>query len=89
MSETTMLEPTLNNGYQIIVVNISYKKTPGFAKERPATVTLDVPEGILKCKSNKEKFYDSVEQFAYNTITKKYGAEVNRCQVWLPLEEKA
>lgn len=89
MSETTMLESASTNGYQIIVVNISYKKTPGLAKERPTTVTLDIPEGILKCKSNKEKFYDVVEQFAYNTITKKYGTEVNRCQVWLPLEEEA
>lgn len=76
------------DSYQIIVVNIKYDKiTSKRVKDRPDTVTLDVPSGILKCKDNTEKFLDAVEQFAYNTISKKYGAEVCFCQVWLPLEE--
>lgn len=48
---------------------------------------LDVPEGILKTMNDKQKFIDSIETFAYNTTTKKYGAEVMSCQIYLPLEK--
>lgn len=47
--------------------------------------TLDVPEGILKTMNDTKKFMENIESFAYNTLTKKYGAEVSYCQVYLPL----
>lgn len=71
------------NDYQITVVNIKYGKVFNSRnKIRPEMAVLDVPESISKIK-DKEKFEDAVESFAYNTITKKYGAEVNFCQVFL------
>lgn len=79
---------TANSGYQILVVNIKYgKELGGKVKSRPNMSVLDVPSGVLKNIKNKEKFMDSVESFAYNTLTKKYSAEVNYCQVWLPLND--
>ena len=80
-----------HEGYQVIVVNIFYK-TPieerAKNKEYPTSLILDIPEGILKCKKNQTKFYDTVEQFVYNTITRKYGSEVTSCQIYLPLENE-
>ena len=75
-------------GYQITVTNIKYgRELYGKFKERPEMVTLDVPESLLKVKGkDDEKFRDGVESFAYNTVTRKFGAEVSFCQVWLPLE---
>ena len=77
------------SGYQITVVNIKYgNELSGKRKERPEMTTLDVPEALLKIKNkgDMEKFEDAVEAFAYNTVTRKYGAEVVRCQVYLPIE---
>jgi hypothetical protein len=76
------------DGYQITVVNIKYGNTLSKRiKERPEMVTLDLPEALLKVKGkDEERFLDSVESFAYNTVTKKYGAEVTYCQVYLPME---
>jgi hypothetical protein len=80
--------PETENGYQITVVNIKYGKTfSKRVKERPEMVTLDVPDALLKMREkDNEKFLDSVEAFAYNTVTRKYGSEVSYCQVYLPLE---
>ena len=82
---------TSHEGYQVIVVNIFYK-TPVEEriknKEYPTSMILDIPEGILKCKKNQNKFYDTVEQFVYNTITRKYGSEVISGQIYLPLENE-
>lgn len=76
------------DGYQITVVNIKYGNTLSKRiKERPDMVTLDLPEALLKVRGkDEERFLDSVESFAYNTVTKKYGAEVTYCQVYLPME---
>ena len=80
--------PEAENGYQITVVNIKYGKTfSKRVKDRPEMVTLDVPDALLKMREkDNEKFLDSVEAFAYNTVTRKYGSEVSYCQVYLPLE---
>ena len=80
-----------NGGYQIMVVNIKYGKVlSNKVRERPSVVTLDVPEAILKSrnKGDEQRFLDAVETFAYNTVTRKYGAEVNYCRVCLPLEDE-
>ena len=74
------------DGYQILVVNIKYgKELNSKVKNKLNMTVLDVPEGIMKSIKNESKFKDNIESFAYNTLTKKYGAEVSYCQVWLPL----
>ena len=76
--------------YQITVVNIKYgKELANRHKDRPEIVSLDVPAALVKMKNkgNEDKFRDAVEAFACNTITRKFGAEVGFCQVYLPLEE--
>lgn len=82
------------NPFQILITNIywnekSYKQTrtnnnPSFDTQ----ITLDVPSGVLK-EANKKgnDFNDIIEQFVYNLLYRKYGCEVNRCQIWLPLED--
>ena len=90
MSETEVNDVNEENGgYQIMVVNIKYGKVlSNKTKERPSMVTLDVPLAILKTRNsgNEQRFLEAVETFAYNTVTRKYGAEVNYCQVCLPTE---
>lgn len=74
--------------YQIIVVNIKYgDEFRSFKGVRPQSMVLDVPKDILGLIGNKEKFYDCVEAFAYNTISRSFGAYVSGCQVYLPLED--
>jgi hypothetical protein len=82
------------NPFQILITNIywneqSFKQTrtnknPSFDKQ----ITLDVPSGVLK-EANKKgnEFNDIIEQFVYNLLYRKYGCEVNRCQIWLPLDD--
>jgi len=73
-----------DNGYQITVVNIKYGNVfNSKIKNRPDMTILDVPENIYKIK-DEEKLRDAIESFAYNTITRKYGAEVSFCQSFLP-----
>ena len=77
---------TEDNGYQVIVVNTKYGRILNEKiKDRPEMSVLDIPEGILKTKNKSGIFEDNVESFVYNTLTKKYGAEVSHCQIYLPL----
>lgn len=81
-----MINQNINNGYQVSVVNIKYGKDLfKHTKDKPTMVVLDIPESLLKCKNQDEKFKDGIESFVYNTITKKYGAEVSKCQIWMPI----
>ena len=74
--------------YQIIVVNIKYgDEFRTYKGSRPQSMVLDVPKDILGTMWDKAKFYDCVEAFAYNTITRSFGAYVSSCQVYLPLED--
>jgi mannosyltransferase OCH1-like enzyme len=82
-----------NNSFQILVTNIfwnmnSLKSTrTNKYLEFDEQITLDVPNGVLK-EANKQhnNFNDIIEQFVYNILYRKYGCEINRCQIWLPLE---
>lgn len=88
------MENTENNAdaYQVIVCNIAWsnKATTAYAKktnkaELPAQMSLDIPKSVL-AEANKSKcFNDVIETFCYNLLTRKYGHEVNSCQIWLPL----
>ena len=84
-----------NNGYQVLVCNIAWgsKAHSGAAKkilqsDLPSQISLDIPEAVLQqANKNKANFNDIVEQFVYNLLYKKFGREVNCCQIWLPLED--
>lgn len=85
MAEETIIEAP----YQVFVVNIKYgRKVTTKQINKPEMTILDIPKGMLKNMKNFEKFKDNVENFVYTTLTHKYGAEVNYCQIWLPLEEE-
>ena len=67
--------------YSVSVVNIRHT---GCGKV-PEMISLNIPSGIMRLRnSDLGKFYDEVESFAYNCISKKYGVEVTYCQVLLP-----
>ena len=76
-------------GYQIQVVNISWGRDVGERskkKEKPSETVLDVPEEIMKHRKNPTRFMELVESFTYGLLTRKYGAEVYSCQIYLPPE---
>lgn len=82
-----------NDSYQVIVCNISWSNNilASYAKkdhrsDLPVQMSLDIPKSVL-AQAKKSNFNDVVEQFCYNTLTRKYGREVTTCQIWLPLED--
>ena len=83
-----------DNKFQILVTNIAWNtqsfkptknnKSPEFEEQ----ITLDVPQSVLNETNKKHNdFNDVIEQFVYNLLYRKYSCEVNRCQIWLPLED--
>jgi len=73
--------------YQITVVNIKYgDEFRRYRGDRPDSMVLDLPKNILELEGQKDKFYDSIESFACNTITRTFGAYVTFLQVYLPLD---
>jgi hypothetical protein len=82
-----MSNEDIKESYQVLVVNITYgNELSNKIKDRPEMTVLDIPESILKNKKDETKFKDSIESFVYNTLTRKYGAEVCSCQIWLPFD---
>ena len=83
------------NHYQILVTNIMWN-TKSFMpnkNNKSATfddqITLDVPASVLnEARKKKNNFNDIIEQFVYNLLYRKYSCEINRCQIWLPLEDE-
>ena len=83
------------NRYQVLITNIAWGRNTSMkaAKrdnddELPLHMQIDIPDGVLR-EANKKKsnFNDIIETFCYNLLTKKYFKEVNRCQIWLPLDK--
>lgn len=83
--------------YQVLITGIfwsnrttsQYRNKKDQDVELPTQFTLDLPENILNRANKKQNdFNDVIEEFCYNFLTRKFGREVNRCQIWLPLEEK-
>jgi len=78
------------NPNAVVVVNIAYfnedlkgKKTAN-RNDLPKFFTLDLPERILEFKEkDQEKYFDLIETFCYNTLSKKFQAEVASCQIWV------
>ncbi len=77
-----------DDSYQILLTNIKFDLETADRKRReyPETMSLDVPEGIMKNIGNEQKFKEDCESFAYNTLTRKFGAECCFCQIWLPMK---
>ena len=88
-----MTEENEQVGYQVLVCNIKWNTTKQVAKkhkdvELPAQLSFDIPETVLaQAKKSKNAFNDIIESFICNILYRKFGHEVNFCQIWLPLED--
>lgn len=89
-----MNETVEENQYQVLVTNIMWNKhsfVPTRSNKNPEfpdQLTIDIPTRVLnEAKKKKNVFNDIVEQFIYNLLYRKHNCEVNRCQIWLPLED--
>ena len=73
----------------VVVVNIKYARISmdGSISEKknlPEFFVLDLPERITQLPDkNDQKYYDLIETFVYNTLTKKFQTEVENCQIWI------
>lgn len=49
-------------------------------------MVFDVPKAVLEqAGKNENVFNDVIEAYVYNVLTRKFGYELNRCQIYLPL----
>lgn len=79
--------------YQVVVCNIywsssakTYQARRDYRDSLPAQMSIDIPKQVLEqAKKDSNSFNDIVEQFCYNLLARKFGREVNSCQIWLPL----
>lgn len=85
-----------SNTYQVMVANIVWNKESNrqfrskydAKKELPDQMTFDIPaDRITKFQKNMATFNDEIESYIYNTLTGKFGHEVQHCQIWLPLDK--
>lgn len=70
---------------QVMVVNIKYgrKIDTRHHKQCPEMTVLDIPEHIMKMSADTGKFYDAIESYVYNAVTKRFGSECTYCQTYL------
>ena len=78
------------NPNAVVIVNIHYFKEDRNGKltakrtDLPKFFTLDLPERILEFKGkDEEKYTELIETFCYNTLSKKFQADVANCQIWI------
>lgn len=82
-----------NSRFQVFITGIKWDKrvqrqyhSKYSYDELPSQFTLDLQENVLSRAPRGSKELDSiVESYCYDFLTKKFGYEVNFCQVWLPL----
>lgn len=94
MSDNT---PDGTLGYQVLVCNISWDEklsknahNKNNNEELPKEMSLNIPENVLtQAKKNNNDFNDIIETFVYNLLYRKFGHEVNRCQIFLPSEDSS
>ena len=71
----------------VVVVNIKFNKRSFDGKKKtnlPDFFVLDLPERITQLPDKTDqKYYDLIETFVYNTLTKKFQTEVQYCQIWI------
>lgn len=86
------IPPTQNQTNIAYVVNIKYvteqetqKKPKGKKPTVSDTYYLTIPEKILKLKNkvNQTKYFDTIESYVYNTVTKLTKRKVAFCQIYL------
>ena len=83
-----IMEASLNEN-SVIVVNIAYANismdgTLSRKKNLPKFFILDLPERITQLPDKTDgKYFDLIETFVYNTLTKKFQTEVDYCQIWI------
>ena len=77
----------------LIITNLKWNKIQtysfGFNKDikhsdLPETTMIEIPNNFAAINAPEEQFKDAIESFVYNLLSKKYGYEVNNCQIWLP-----
>jgi hypothetical protein len=87
------IDEELTNSNTMYITNIKWHKIQnhvfGFNKDikfntLPDQMVLEIPQNIQNTNVSEDKLKDIIESFVYNTLTKKYGYEVNNCQIWLP-----
>lgn len=84
----TVVENSLNSN-SVIATNIKYARiamdgTQSKKKNLPEVFVLDLPERITQLPDkNEQKYFDLIETFVYNTLTKKFQTEVEKCQIWI------
>lgn len=82
-------EETSINPNTIIVVNVSYLPGTAPAKKAkaeklPEYFVLDIPPKILTIREKSESLYfDALESFAYNTVSRKTKLQVAHCQIYV------
>lgn len=87
------MEYEVEDGYQVIVTNIKWNSNARSAMAKrqskddlPEYMSLDIPNGVLvEIKKKPSEENNIIEQFVYNLLYRKFGREVNYCQIWLPL----
>lgn len=85
------------NRYQVYVNDISWNpeqiqtyqarasRNAHDYKSLPASLTFDVPATVVAQaeKNSKNTLEDIIEQFIYNSLTRKFMHEVYSCQIWI------
>lgn len=86
------IEEDTNAGYEVVVANVSWNQKPFRPMKKegelPTQLSMTIPENVLK-QANKPTnvFNDIIESYVYNALARKFGHEVWRCQIWLPLDK--
>ena len=88
------METNIEPSYQVLVCNICWdsKAYSTYGKkisqtDLPIQMSIDIPSSVMQqANKNKSSFNDIIEQFVINLLYRKFGHEVNNCQIWLPLE---
>lgn len=84
-----------NSRFQVYITNMKWgRDTTGvgfkskYASKRnlPESMTFDVPDSITAKSVSDAQLNDDIETYTYNTLSRKYGKELEFAQLWLPLK---
>lgn len=88
-----LVEKTLSNQVYVNDITWSSKSTASYQSRReknidveslPRQLTFDIPATVMEqVKKDSKNEHDIIEQFIYNTLTRKYMHEVWHCQIWI------
>lgn len=63
------------------------KKTQISIENLPKMISVEIPDNVLENAKKSDKFDDIIETYVYNFLTSKFGYEVYKCSIWLPLNK--